>query len=137
MAIYKKDDGKFEGKWINFSLNFGKKSVIKRKSFRFGETTMHIAKECINFYNVAFSVPYNSKYKDVFNKKIGQILEAGLTRKYLEIELDKVARTINSAKSKAINTPLSIIHLRPPLLLLLILLGISLLVFCIECACGK
>ena len=59
---------------------------------------MHIAKECINFYNVAFSVPYNSKYKDVFDKKIGQILEAGLTGKYLEIELDKVARTINSAK---------------------------------------
>ena len=118
-------------------FEFCKQNVIKYQYFRFGETTMHIAKECINFYNVAFSVPYNSKYKDVFNMKIGQILEAGLTRKYLEIELDKVARTINSAKSKAINTPLSIIHLRPPLLLLFILLGISLLVFCIECACGK
>ena len=86
---------------------------------------MHIAKECINFYNVAFSVPYNSKYKDVFNKKIGQILEAGLTGKYKEIEMDKIARMINSAKSKAINTPLSIIHLRPPLLLLVILLGMA------------
>ena len=111
--------------------------MLPNNNFRFGETTMHIAKECINFYNVAFSVPYNSKYKDVFNKKIGQILEAGLTGKYKEIEMDKIARMINSAKSKAINTPLSIIHLRPPLLLLLILLGISLLVFCIECACGK
>ena len=46
---------------------------------------MHIAKECINFYNVAFSVPYNSKYKDVFDRKIGQILEAGLIGKYIEI----------------------------------------------------
>ena len=98
---------------------------------------MHIAKECINFYNVAFSVPYNSKYKDVFDKKIGQILEAGLTGKYIEIEMDKIARTIKSAKSKAINTPLSIIHLRAPLLLLPIFLAISLLVFCIEYASGK
>ena len=105
--------------------------------FRFGETTMHIAKDCINFYNVAFSVPYNSKYKDVFDRKIGQILEAGLIGKYIEIEMDKIAKTIKSVKSKAINIPLSTIHLRPPLLLLLILLGISLLVFCIECACGK
>ena len=92
---------------------------------------------CINFYNVAFSVPYNSKYKDVFDRKIGQILEAGLIGKYIEIEMDKIAKTIKSVKSKAINIPLSIIHLRPPSLLLLILLGISLLVFCIECACRK
>ena len=53
---------------------------------------MHIAKECINFYNVAFSVPYNSKYKDVFDKKIGQILEAGLIGKYIENEMDKTAK---------------------------------------------
>ena len=98
---------------------------------------MHIAKECINFYNVALSVPYNSKYKDVFDKKIGQMLQAGLIGKYIEIEMDKIARVSNSAKSKTINTPLSINHLSPPLLLLSILLGISLLVFCIECACGK
>ena len=57
-------------------FEFCKQNVIKRQYFRFGETTMHIAKECINFYNVAFSVPYDSKYKDVFDKKIGQILEA-------------------------------------------------------------
>ena len=98
---------------------------------------MHIVKECFNRFNVAFSVPINSKYKAVFDKKNVQILEAGLTGRYIEIEMDKIARKIKSAKSKAINTPLSIIHLRPPLLLLLILLGVSLLVFCIECACGK
>ena len=98
---------------------------------------MHIAKECINFYNVAFSVPYNSKYKDVFNKKVGQILEAGLIGKYIENEMDKTAKKIKSAKSKAIANPLSLFHLEAPLLLLPILLGISLLVFCIEYAFRK
>ena len=98
---------------------------------------MHIVKECFNRFNVAFSVPINSKYKAVFDKKNVQILEAGLTGKYIEIEMDKIARKIKSAKLKAINTPLSIIHLRAPLLLLPILLAISLLVFCIEYASGK
>ena len=97
---------------------------------------MHIVKECFNRFNVAFSVPINSKYKAVFDKKNVQILEAGLTGN-IEIEMDKIARKIKSAKSKAINTPLSIIHLRAPLLLLPILLGISLLVFCIEYVFGK
>ena len=98
---------------------------------------MHIVKECFNRFNVAFSVPINSKYKAVFDKKSVQILEAGLTGKYIEIEMDKIARKIKSAKSKAINTPLSIIHLRAPFLLLLILLAISLLVFCIEYVVGN
>ena len=105
--------------------------------FRFGETTMHIAKECINFYNVAFSVPYNSKYKDVFDKKIGQILEAGLIGKYIENEMDKTAKKIKSATSKAIVIPLSLFHLEAPLILLPILLGISFFVFCIEYVSGK
>ena len=98
---------------------------------------MHIVKECFNRFNIAFSVPINSKYKAVFDKKNVQILEAGLTGKYIEIEMDKIARKTKSAKSKAINTPLSIIHLGAPLVLLPVLLAISLLVFCIEYASGK
>ena len=114
------------------------KSMINNYAyFRFGETSMHIVKECFNRFNVAFSVPINSKYKAVFDKKNVQILEAGLIGKYIDIEMDKIARKIKSAKSKAINTPLSIIHLRAPLLLLPILLAISLLVFCVEYASGK
>ena len=111
--------------------------MLPNNHFRFGETTMHIAKECINFYNVAFSVPYNSKYKDVFDKKIGQILEAGLIGKYIENEMDKTAKKIKSATSKAIVIPLSLFHLEAPLILLPILLGISFFVFCIEYVSGK
>jgi hypothetical protein len=98
---------------------------------------MHMTKECFNIYNVAFSVPINSKYKAAFDKKIIQLVEAGLPKKYFDIEMDKAAKKARSAKSKAVANPLSINHLEAPLFLLPILLGISLLIFCIEYAVGK
>jgi hypothetical protein len=96
-----------------------------------------MTKECFNIYNVAFSVPINSKYKAAFDKKIIQLVEAGLPKKYFDIEMDKAAKKARSAKSKAVANPLSINHLEAPLFLLPILLGISLLIFCIEYAVGK
>ena len=98
---------------------------------------MHMTKECFNIFNVAFSVPINSKYKGAFDKKIIQLVEAGLPKKYFDIEMDKAAKKAKSAKSKAVANPLSINHLEAPLFLLPILLGISLLIFCIEYAVGK
>ena len=98
---------------------------------------MHMTKECFNIFNVAFSVPINSKYKAAFDKKIIQLVEAGLPKKYFDIEMDKAAKKAKSAKSKAVANPLSINHLEAPLFLLPILLGISLLTFCIEYAVGK
>ena len=95
------------------------KSMINNYAyFRFGETSMHIVKECFNRFNVAFSVPINSKYKAVFDKKNVQILEAGLIGKYIENEMDKTAKKIKSATSKAIANPLSLFHLEAPLFLL-------------------
>ena len=96
-----------------------------------------MTKECFNIFNVAFSVPINSKYKAAFDKKIIQLVEAGLPKKYFDIEMDKAAKKARSAKSKAVANPLSINHLEAPLFLLPILLGISLLIFCIEYAVGK
>ena len=96
-----------------------------------------MTKECFNIFNVAFSVPINSKYKAAFDKKITQLVEAGLPKKYFDIEMDKAAKKAKSAKSKAVANPLSINHLEAPLFLLPILLGISLLIFCIEYAVGK
>lgn len=98
---------------------------------------MHMTKECFNIFNVAFSVPINSKYKAAFDKKIIQLVEAGLPKKYFDIEMDKAAKKAKSSKSKAVANPLSINHLEAPLFLLPILLGISLLIFCIEYAVGK
>ena len=98
---------------------------------------MHMTKECFNIFNVAFSVPINSKYKAAFDKKVIQIVEAGLPRKYFEIEMDKAAKKAKSAKSKAVANPLSLNHLEAPLFLLPIMLAVTLLVFCIEYAVGK
>ena len=104
--------------------------------FRYGETHMHMTKECFNIFNVAFSVPINSKYKAAFDTKLIQILEAGLPNKYFEFEMDKVAKKARSATSKAIANPLSLNHLEAPLFLLPMLLAISLIVFCIEYVVG-
>lgn len=98
---------------------------------------MHMTKGCFNIFNVAFSVPINSKYKAAFDRKIIQIFEAGLPKKYYEIELDKAAKKAKSATSKAITNPLSINHLEAPLLLLPMLLAVSLITFCVEYAVGR
>ena len=84
---------------------------------------MHMTKGCFNIFNVAFSVPINSKYKAAFDRKLIQILEAGLPKKYFEIEMDKAAKKAKSAISKAVANPLSINHLQAPLLLLPMLLA--------------
>ena len=62
---------------------------------------------------------------------------AALIGKYIENEMDKTAKKIKSATSKAIVIPLSLFHLEAPLILLPILLGISFVVFCIEYVSGK
>ena len=98
---------------------------------------MHVTKECFSFYNIAFSVPLNSKYKVAFERKIVKAVEAGLVKKYTEIELDKAAKKGKSAKSEADATPLSIDHMQAPFLLLPMLLGICLIIFFIEYAIGK
>ena len=68
--------------------------------FRYGETSMHIVKECFNRFSVAFYVPQNSKYKAVFDRKNVRIFEAGLTSHYIEYEMDKVAKKSKNIKSK-------------------------------------
>ena len=98
---------------------------------------MHVTEGCFNIFNVAFAVPKNSKYKAPFDRKINQILEAGLPKKYIEYEMDKAAKKARSAISKAVANPLSINHLEAPLLLLPILLAFSLIVFCIEYIVGR
>ena len=98
---------------------------------------MHITSEYLNFFNIAFSVPIGSKYKVAFDKTIRKIVEAGLAQKYMEIEMDKIAKKAKSAISKAVANPLSINHLEAPLLLLPMLLAVSLITFCVEYAVGR
>ena len=98
---------------------------------------MHIIKECFNTYNVAFTVPLNSIYKDRFDTKMSGLIEAGLTHKYFTDEIDKEAKRARSKISQVIAKPLSVLHLQGPLFIVPILLWLSLLVFCLEYCFGK
>ncbi len=93
---------------------------------------MHMTKECFNVYNVAFSVPINSKYKPPFDRKVMQIIEAGLVKKYFQTEMDKAASKAKATLSRADAEPLTLNHLQAPLFLLPILLAFSLIAFTLE-----
>ena len=98
---------------------------------------MHIIKECFNTYNVAFTVPLNSIYKNRFDTKMSGLIESGLTNKYFTDEIDKEAKRARSKISQVIVKPLSVLHLQGPLFIVPILLGFSLFVFCVEFCFGK
>ena len=103
---------------------------------RYGETTMHIAKECFSSFLVAYATPKNSLYKAALDKKISLMIEAGLPDKYYNDEMEKVARLARAKISDAIAKPLTLYHLQAPLYLLPILLGLALLSFLIEISVG-
>ena len=70
----------------------------------------------------------------MFDGKIQQLIEAGLTSKYFQDEMDKEARKAKSKSQTIIWQPLGIYHLQGPLMLFPILLSFSLLSFCLEFA---
>ena len=98
---------------------------------------MHMTKECFNVYNIAFSVPINSKYKPPFDSKVMQIIEAGLVKKYFQIEMDKAAEKAKATLSRTDAEPLTLNHLQAPLYLLPMLLAVGLLVFFLELIFGN
>ena len=98
---------------------------------------MHIMRECFNSFRVAFTVPINSIYKKAFDKKMIQIIEAGLTRKYFADEMDKEARKAKSALQRTVWNSLTIHHLQAPLLILPIVHAFSVLIFCVEFSIGN
>ena len=81
---------------------------------------------------VAFTVPQNSIYKPIFDKKIIEIIEAGLTKKYFQDEMDKQARAVREKSFEAVWNPLAINNLQAPILLELMMCSACMLVFCIE-----
>ena len=62
---------------------------------RFGVRTMHITKECFLPFNVAFALQKNSLYTNSFNKKMNQLVEGGLIRKWTNDEFNKIAYKVD------------------------------------------
>ena len=63
------------------------------------------------------------------DKKIGSLMEAGLTKFYFDKEMDKVARIANSKASSVRVVPLSLVHLSGPFFVWVFALSICVLVF--------
>ena len=103
---------------------------------RYGETTMHIAKECFGSFLVAYALPKESLYKAAFNKKISLMIEAGLPDKYYSDEMEKVSHLARAKTSEAIAKPLTLHHLQAPLYLLPIFLAVAIVSFIIEISIG-
>ena len=72
---------------------------------------MHIMKECIKPIGVAFVLQKDSILTSQFNKKISQLVESGLTDKWMQDEFEKVAKKL-SEKSSIKFEPLLINHLQ-------------------------
>ena len=97
---------------------------------------MHIAKECFGSFRVAYAVPKDSPYKADFDRKISQMIEAGLPDKYYNDEMEKVASLARAKVSEAKAKPLTLHHLQAPLYLLPILLAVALVTFLVEVSMG-
>ena len=74
---------------------------------------MHIMKECIKPIGVAFVLQKDSILTHQFNKKINQLVESGLTEKWMQDEFDKVAKKL-AEKSSIKFQPLFVNHLQVP-----------------------
>ena len=120
---------------------------------------MHITKECFNSFSIGFSVPLNrsnnkfhflfihhiiylfsilySVYKEVLDRKMATLIEAGLPTKYFEYEMDKVASLSRGNMSEVDVKPLSLAHISGPLVMLPILLIIGFIGFLIELGIHK
>ena len=72
---------------------------------------MHIMKECIKPVGVAFVLQKDSLLTNQFNRKITQLVESGLTDKWMLDEFEKVAKKI-SEKSSTKFEVLSLNHLQ-------------------------
>ena len=60
---------------------------------------MHIMKECIKPIGVAFVLQKDSLLTNQFNRKITQLVESGLTDKWMLDEFEKVAKKLSEKTS--------------------------------------
>ena len=103
--------------------------------FRFGESSMHIMDECVLEFKIAFAITKNSIYKKEFNKKMLQLIESGLTKKYLIDEKDKIGKEAKSDNFGDVQA-LKLDHMNAIVALILLLLGFCCLCFAFEILTG-
>ena len=60
---------------------------------------MHIMRECIKPIGVAFVLQKDSSLTKSFNKKLSQLVESGLTDKWMLDEFEKVAKKLSEKSS--------------------------------------
>ena len=99
---------------------------------------MHIMKECILDFKIAFAVQKNSIYKEAFNKKMLQLIESGLTKKYLIDEKEKIGKEAKwhwTDDFKDVQS-LKVDHMNAIFILFVILLCSSCLCFAFEIFIG-
>ena len=69
---------------------------------------MHIIKECLISYQVAFAVPLTSVYKPRFDSVVRRLTEAGMVNKWFRDEMEKAAKLAKTSKAKTIATALTL-----------------------------
>ena len=79
--------------------------------FRFGVRSMHIMKECFVPFSIGLALQKDSIYTEQFSKKIQQLIEGGFIEKWLEDEMNKVAKKAKLGASKEAK-PLIVQHLQ-------------------------
>ena len=99
---------------------------------------MHIMNECILEFKIAFAITKNSIYKKKFNKKMLQLIESGLTKKYLIDEKEKIGKEAKLHWSDDFGDvqALKLGHMNAIVALILILLGFCCLCFAFEIFTG-
>ena len=59
---------------------------------RYGETNLHIARECSKQFNICFGLPKSSVYTAPLGVTIVRLREAGIIKKFFKDEMDAVAK---------------------------------------------
>ena len=93
---------------------------------------MHIVSECPNKYNIAFSLPKHSIFRQAFSKVVRVVVEAGLTKKYFSDEENKMGRLNKSLRISADIEVMGLETLLAIFIVLCICLGLCFLVFLAE-----
>ncbi len=74
-----------------------------RKRFKeFGQTNIHITRECLFTYPVVFILPKNSPYITVLDIAIQRVLESGIYSKYFKDTLDETAKIAAETQQQAL-----------------------------------
>ncbi len=100
--------------------------------FRYGFSEMYIMNECWNIQQIVFYFPKGSKLKEPFDAVLRRLRESGLISKWINDEMDKLARLQKTTGLDTREIKLSLDHLRAPFLLVLILYVITIATLCAE-----